>query len=100
MQNTKTSKLELEMYTMNLYNDPRAKFNPIRSIRKFIGSFFKHEYAMKDHWSNCEDEFELRMKYYYRLIVEMMEDCNVAKVPKDLKDNGKFLEPIYITKEI
>lgn len=55
MQNTKNVEIELEKYSMKMYNDPRGRFDPIGKIRKVKGSFFIHEFAVEDDWANCEE---------------------------------------------
>lgn len=61
------------------------KFCPIGKIVLVIGTYYKRETTLGDHWANCIDEYEVNLMDYCSLTMDLMRACDIGKVPKDLK---------------
>lgn len=69
---------------MDLYEDIRNKFDQIGKNNPIIGAYYKHDPTIEYHWANCIVEFEVRLKDFCRLEINLTKPYNMTKVPQKI----------------
>lgn len=64
-------------------------------MKNKIKKSYAHVHQIEDVWIDCRIEEDIQSLDYFRLIVEKIENFNLANIPKNLEEDGDILDPMY-----
>lgn len=89
---------DMRKVTMRFFK-PRKFFN-YRGIKNKIIKNYTHIHEIEDVWVDCRTEEDVRKMDQCRLIVEQIENFDLADVPEDLEEDGDIIDPAYEKKKL
>jgi hypothetical protein len=68
-----TYELEWDEYPLQEYLVAWSRFDPIGIFAKTAGKEFVPDMALEDHWLNCQDDYEVRIRDYCWMDLALIE---------------------------
>ena len=92
-----TFDLEWDQYPLEDYNSPCPCFDNIRRVQQLVGKQFKHEDAIKDHWMNVVDDYDIQIRDYCRMTLYLAGSALKIKITLKLvkQDTEEVLDHLY-----
>lgn len=78
------------------YQAARPYFNNITMVQHLVGKKFIPEEALKDHWMNTVDDYDVCIRDYCRMSLHIVEKVLNIDIPIEAwdKDVTKILDPL------
>lgn len=87
--------MEEEMRRVIMKFFKTKKYFDYRGMKNKIKKSYTHVHQIEDVWIDCRTEEDIKKLDYCHLIVEQIENLDLANIPKDLEDDGDILDPMY-----
>lgn len=93
---------EWDQYPLDEYNSPRPYFDNIRRVYYLAGKTFQHEDAIKDHWMNATNDYDVHIGDYSRMTLYLVESVLKVKIPLNIvqKYTEDLLDSLFIRDKI
>ena len=88
---------EWNQYPLEEYNSPWPYFHNIKRVQRLVGKTFQYEDAIKDHWMNATDYYDVCIRDYCRMTLYLEESAlkiniSLKIIQKDTKD---LINPLF-----
>ena len=89
--------MEWEQYPLEEYPLARPMFDSVGTFSYTTRMEFVPNMAIEDHWLNCQDDYEARIKDYFQMDLKLTKEF--LQFPLSLKvidkDSPNILDPVY-----
>lgn len=93
---------EWENYPLGEYNSPRPYFDNIGKVESLAGREFHHEDAIKYHWMNATNDYDVCIRDYCRMNLYLTEKALKLNISKEIRqqDSRELLSSPFNSEKI
>ena len=86
-----------ENYPLEEYNSPRIYFDNVKKVESMAGKEFHHQDVVEDHWMNATNDYDVRIRDYYRMTLYLAESTLKFNIPVEIRqqDSKELLDPLF-----